>query len=610
MADTTTTNIPTTDPALLAAQAKAGQAGVDAYQAAIASMQQQRQSAVDQAMKEAALRGSPGGAVGSIASTIAAPYDQRTASLTQGLGNYQAAVAGGQQRLSDFNAAVNSARSLIPGQVELAVAPIRAETSFKVAQIGQAGREKVDEIDAQTRLAQIQLEAAKAKAAAAARGRGGGGGGGGGKAAAISASNLKSALAEGAQQQLAPYQQAASGGDVSGMAGTEGEGSQGLVSRGDVNFAVSGARYAGQAAKDYAQQVANQQKGPGLFGGIVNALKQKLNLNVPTAPAVPAWAQQGAGQALAEQNAAAAQGPTGSFNPLQQARMNALQQIVMAPKLDRPSTAPLQPLAQSPMQIATDALKKAMGGRTSFPTIALPGNYQQATGMGRTGSREAVSEMLGQPFTGGPGWLGDQSGPQQMPGASDVMRQAMFSAIPAVQAAGFKVTDPAVLATMATKSGIYQPGDTLADVLARQSGLDVPQDVIKENAKANTAAERAASTPAAQRATQTWEKSQGLDQMRENFANQPTTMGVSLPALSNKTGLTEAAIAEATASKDFASALAAVRAAQPKTDADVEKLVRGYPDPIRTIVRGILLVGLPSAPLASSSSGPLAFGGS
>ena len=152
-----TTAVPTTDSALLAAQAKAGQAGVDAYNAAKDELTKQRQSAVDQAMKEAALRGAPTGAVGSIESTITDPYNSRIASLTQAAGAAGEANEAQKQRMIAYQDAANASRGLIPGQIELAMAPTRARTDFEVSRIGAEGRRDVDKINAQIRL----MEAAK-----------------------------------------------------------------------------------------------------------------------------------------------------------------------------------------------------------------------------------------------------------------------------------------------------------------------------------------------------------------------------------------------------------------------------------------------------------------
>lgn len=177
--------IPAADAALLAAQAKAGQAGVDAYKAAQTTLQTQRQGAVDMAMREAALRGAPTGAMESQVSTMTQPYDQRIASLAQGQAAFQGDMAARDRRMTDYNAAVNAARSYIPQQTEQAVAPIRARGEYEVRQQQIAGDRSVSEINANLRLTEAKMaaafQAAMIKAAQdaakeAAKGRGGGAG--------------------------------------------------------------------------------------------------------------------------------------------------------------------------------------------------------------------------------------------------------------------------------------------------------------------------------------------------------------------------------------------------------------------------------------------------
>jgi hypothetical protein len=151
--------IPVSDPGLLAAQAKAGQAGVDAYNAAISTLQAQKQQAVQTALQEAALRGSPQGAAESQSGIISTPYDQRIASLTQGLGAYQASQAASDTRMGNYNMGVQAARSYIPQQVEMTVAPIRAEADFRVRQTEMEGLQRVSGINADTELTVARMRA-------------------------------------------------------------------------------------------------------------------------------------------------------------------------------------------------------------------------------------------------------------------------------------------------------------------------------------------------------------------------------------------------------------------------------------------------------------------
>lgn len=157
--------IPAANAALLAAQAKAGQAGVDAYKAAQAELQNQRKTAVQQAMQEAALRGAPTGAVGSIASTITGPYDQAIAGMSQASSAYQASMAARDRRMADYNQAVLATRSYIPQQVEMAVAPIRAQGEYNVRQEQIRGQQSVAEIEANTDLTRARMDATAQAAA-------------------------------------------------------------------------------------------------------------------------------------------------------------------------------------------------------------------------------------------------------------------------------------------------------------------------------------------------------------------------------------------------------------------------------------------------------------
>jgi hypothetical protein len=163
--------IPAADAGLLAAQAQSGLAGVEAYKQAQATLQQQRQGAVQTAMQEAALRGAPAGAAESQQSIITSPYDQRLASLAQGQAGFTADMAARDRRMADYNSATLKARELIPGEVEKVVAPIRAQGEANIANTTRQGEMAVSEIDANTRLALAMWAAglAAARRAAAAK---------------------------------------------------------------------------------------------------------------------------------------------------------------------------------------------------------------------------------------------------------------------------------------------------------------------------------------------------------------------------------------------------------------------------------------------------------
>ena len=160
--------IPAANAELLAAQAQSGMAGVKAYQDAQATLATQRQAAVQTAMQEAALRGAPAGAAQSQSSIITQPYDTRIASLVQGQAGFQADMAARDRRYADYQGAVGEARTLIPGEVEKIVAPIRAQGQATIANTTRQGQMAVDQINANNELALTRMRAAEQAAQIAA----------------------------------------------------------------------------------------------------------------------------------------------------------------------------------------------------------------------------------------------------------------------------------------------------------------------------------------------------------------------------------------------------------------------------------------------------------
>ena len=160
--------IPAANAELLAAQAQSGMAGVKAYQDAQATLATQRQAAVQTAMQEAALRGAPAGAAQSQSSIITQPYDTRIASLVQGQAGFQADMAARDRRYADYQGAVGEARTLIPGEVEKIVAPIRAQGQATIANTTRQGEMAVDQINANNELALTRMRAAEQAAQIAA----------------------------------------------------------------------------------------------------------------------------------------------------------------------------------------------------------------------------------------------------------------------------------------------------------------------------------------------------------------------------------------------------------------------------------------------------------
>lgn len=507
MADNTTPT-PATDPGLLAAQAKAGQAGVDAYNAAIAALQQQRQAATQAAMAAATGRGTPSAAFDALVPGMTAPTDTRIQSLTQGLARYQGDMAARDARLSDYNAAVNSARSLIPGQVAIATAPIKAQSDFAVSQINAEGRAKVDEIEANKRLAEI-------KAALAAASRGGGGGGGGGKGSGgtkLTGEKLQSNLVAGAQARL----------------GQQGErvvqAANAAPSGADAANANAGANYAGKSAALWNAQheagaspvveVPAEQTGKGtgnIFSrlalgaqqGLKSIADQAARMQSPTsrvtkpmhAPNVydPGYYTEQPDNTAADNVSrlqAISQALGLSMRHLQMAtapKIATYQQTIGGkPQLaadtritskgrgtnTAPFTGPVDP-----REAATAAFKALLPGRDNIPEFMSYGGQS-------SGSREGILS----------GFENDQDNPQYL-------QDLMVAAADDLTQQGFKI-DPADLPGALGLGTSYKPGMTANELAAAIAGTPGRQKAADEAAtktdKDTTATNKAAEDAAEQ----------------------------------------------------------------------------------------------------------------
>lgn len=156
------TAIPQSDAALLAAQAKAGQAGLDAYEAAKAEMSANRSNAISGALSAAQSRGVPNAAMQSTLAGAEQVYNNRQASLTGAEAAYKDAMASRSQRAQDYQGAIQGARSLISDQVAQSVAPIRAQSEFQINQLRQSGENRVSEINANQALDMSRMAAESA----------------------------------------------------------------------------------------------------------------------------------------------------------------------------------------------------------------------------------------------------------------------------------------------------------------------------------------------------------------------------------------------------------------------------------------------------------------
>jgi len=512
--------IPTVDPALLAAQAKAGQAGVDAYNAAIASMQQQRQTAVQSAMQEAALRGAPAGAAQSVQGQITGPYDQRIASLTQSGAAYQADLSARDRRLADYNAATQAARSYIPQQVEQQVAPIRARGEYDVRQEQVRGEQNVAGINADLQLQMARMaaaaqaaEIAAAKAAAAKKGSGKAS-----KGEPINQTQLRSALTQqatadiqGASQQV---EQAQSENAFRAQLGQVAAGAKRTVAQNTPEAAALAGRsywdtmaaaYTGKAVQESQRTAAAAAAAPppppipqvtirpgrGVSSQFMLPTPPPA---VPTAPQQQAAANTGA-QAAAQQIAALQQRIAQSARPLKAIREQAdvgygeaMNQIRQQYTSQYGWVTPTQlggmdPLAQWAVQNA-------------------PGRFSSGTSVERM--------LMGAPYQTGTGAYSGQPVLGTDPYAADVMRQAQILAAGRMQDQGYDITDADIYGALGTQGmSAYDASRELAgqptaadEITADERDRALAESMAAQEAKAGTAAETAQTTAETARAQQ------------------------------------------------------------------------------------------------------------
>jgi hypothetical protein len=482
MSDPTMTNIPTTDPALLAAQSKAGQAGVDAYNAAISTLQQQRQAAVSSAMTSAAARGLAEPGAGQ---DVGRMYDSRISQLQAGMGQFQADTAARGQRLSDYNAAVNSARNLIPGQVSIATAPIKAQGEFDVWKIGAEGRQKVDQINAQKELVGAQMEAAKLAAARSGGGGGGGrGGGGGGGGTKLSGEALQSALVEGATQRLAQQgdaaHQAAQAAPAEAQPAAPAQGSSGFVGKlfaPAINPLLKIAQSLAKPATGVGSGGGGGGGGGGTGGAAAAAAKPLFG-----GASGGGWSGGGGGKAPAAKplfgvgSGGGGGGgggiPAGPSNQDRYAATAAALQGVMDKLGPRPAPPGTAQPAQRP---GTILQREAASGvfRHLLPFQKQLPEWQSYGGRKLT-TKEGILASLGE----------DQANPQYL-------EDAMLQTAGELRKAGYKFDDPALLNAIG-RGSTYKPGMNLSELLASQSGAPT------RDAAAYTAAEHARTATKAQ----------------------------------------------------------------------------------------------------------------
>lgn len=423
--------IPAADAGLLAAQAKSGMEGVKAYQQAQATLQQQRQGAVSTAMQEAALRGAPVGAMESQQSIISAPYDQRMASLTQGQAGFEGDMAARDHRMADYNAAIGSARTLIPGEVEKVVAPIRAQGEATIANTTRQGEMQVSEIDANTRLALAKMQAAaeaqriaSARAAASAKA----------KAMTLKGPDLQAMLSQGTLSKLdSSYNNLGKlMEDNKAKTGVN----SGVVK--DVNAAdkaLNDAKNAQQKQSgipvNAADNFASLQKNPLLAGilpkGFVNPLQQAATQQYNAA--LTAWYTQQQKQQAGQKSGAAAFGAT-PWNPFQSSQpavspsaapsrtiqIGLSGSAIPGANPSGPTTRFGQPIPQPP---------STPGGPTTRFGQPIPQPPRGPVAPGPSGQRNAGFSMMNQP---GVGRMATPGAPGKVFGAPPVSGQGFLAA--------------------------------------------------------------------------------------------------------------------------------------------------------------------------------------
>lgn len=151
--------IPLSDGALLAAQAKAGQAGVDAYEAAKAEMSASKNNVLQGAMDAAGNRGVPQGAMESTLSGATDIYNKRQQSLSGAQAAYEDSMNSRAARTSDYESAIQGSRSLIKDQAALAAAPINAQSAFDVNRLRMTGENEINRLNTNSEIEKSRFEA-------------------------------------------------------------------------------------------------------------------------------------------------------------------------------------------------------------------------------------------------------------------------------------------------------------------------------------------------------------------------------------------------------------------------------------------------------------------
>lgn len=178
----------------LEAQAQAGQAGLKAFSDAQTAIEAQKKSAVDAALKEAALRGSPVASQEQIAGTIGGASDRRLADLQQAQATFTADNSRRQQSLTDYFSKVRGGEALIQEegkqQRDTYAAKLAADIS-RLQKEGEQGR-LTSQMEFENKMKLQELQFAMQQAAR----------GGGGSKKELSADQQLAAIQQAARENL------------------------------------------------------------------------------------------------------------------------------------------------------------------------------------------------------------------------------------------------------------------------------------------------------------------------------------------------------------------------------------------------------------------------
>jgi len=157
----------------LEAQANAGQAGLKAFSDAQTAIEASKKSAVDAALKEAALRGSPVASQEQIAGTIGGASDRRLADLNQAQATFTADNSRRQQSLTDYFSKVRGGEALIAQEGQQQRDTYAAKLAADISRLQHEGEQSrltsQMEFENKQKLAELQFAMQQAARAAASK---------------------------------------------------------------------------------------------------------------------------------------------------------------------------------------------------------------------------------------------------------------------------------------------------------------------------------------------------------------------------------------------------------------------------------------------------------